>query len=246
MERYTDRVAIVTGAASGIGFATARRFAQEGAAVVIADIDVEGGNRAVEQIRKTNGEVKFVKADVAKNADVEQLIGFTEQTYGRLDVLHNNAYWTVPKACVDVEEEEWNRTIDVILKGTFLCSKHALPLMLETGGGNIVNSGSVHSFVAFEQFTAYDSAKAGLLGITRSLAIDYAPNIRANVLIIGAVETPAMDISPDSKQSLIDRTPLKRLAQPEEIADAVLYLASDAASFITGSALVIDGGWTIH
>lgn len=247
MSRFEGKVAVITGAASGIGLSTARTFAEEGASVVVADVDVEGGEKAAEMLQASGSRAIFVETDVTKSEDVKRLISTTEETYGRLDVLHNNAYWTVPRACVDVKEWEWDRTIDVVLKGAFLCAKYAIPVMVKAGGGSIVNSASTHSVVAFKGFTAYQAAKAGLLGLTRSLAADYAPQVRVNALVIGAVRTPALQMaSPELKEEIVAGTPLGRFAEPGEIARAVAYLASEDASFITGSALVIDGGWTIQ
>jgi NAD(P)-dependent dehydrogenase (short-subunit alcohol dehydrogenase family) len=222
-------------------------FAEEGASVVIADLDVEGGEAAAEGLRMSGAGALFVETDVTKREDVRRLITSTLETFGHLDIVHNNAYWAVPKACVDVEEWEWDMTIDVVLKGAFLCAKYAIPAMSRTGGGSIINSASTHSIVAFKGFTAYQAAKAGLLGLTRSLAVDYAPAVRVNALVIGAVRSPALEMaSPRLKEEIVAGTPLGRFAEPGEIAQAVAYLASDDASFITGSALVIDGGWTIQ
>jgi len=246
MNRFDNEVIIITGGASGIGLATAESFASEGASVVIADVSVEAGEQAAAKIRDSGGEALFIESDVAEKDSVSALMDDVQAEYGSIDILHNNAYWADPKECLETTEVEWNRTIDVILKGTFLCSKHAIPHMRENGEGIIVNSASIHSLVAFEEFTAYQAAKAGLMGLTRSLALDYAPEIRVNSLIIGCVKSPALDDAPDHVlEGLKEQTPLKRFAEPEEIAEAVMYLSSDAASFVTGSGLVIDGGWTI-
>ena len=241
--RVTGKVAVVTGAASGIGEATAKRLAQEGARVVVADLDHENGRRVVAEIRGAGGAATFVATDLSMTAQVKQMIDRTQESYGRLDILHNNAIWFRHAPAVELREEDWDRTLNVGLKACFLGAKFGIPLMRETGGGAIVNTASVHSLAGFRTCTAYDSAKAGLLGLTRVLALDYGPDIRVNAVLPGAILTPLWGESTEQeRRRYAAMVPMQRLGTGADIANAVLYLASDEASFVTGTHLVVDGG----
>ena len=241
--RVEGKVALVTGAASGIGEGTALLLAREGAAVAVVDVDVEGGKRTTATIVREGGKAIFIRADVGKTAQVKRMIERTASAFGRLDIIHNNAIWFRNGKATELDEKDWDRTLDVGLKTVFLSAKYGVPVMRETGGGSIVNTASVHSLVSFEEHTAYDAAKAGLLGLTRVLALDFGPDIRVNSVLPGAVLTPLWKgISKADRRRFADMVPAKRLGTPEDIASAVLFLASEEASFITGTSLVVDGG----
>ena len=241
--RVEGKVALVTGAASGIGEGTALLLAREGAAVSVVDVDVEGGKRTTATIVREGGRAIFIRADVGKTAQVKRMIERTASAFGRLDIIHNNAIWFRNGKATELDEKDWDRTLDVGLKTVFLSAKYGVPVMRETGGGTIVNTASVHSLVSFEEHTAYDAAKAGLLGLTRVLALDFGPDIRVNSVLPGAVLTPLWKgISKADRRRFADMVPAKRLGTPEDIASAVLFLASEEASFITGTSLVVDGG----
>ncbi len=243
--RVAGKAAIVTGAASGIGAATARLLAAEGASVAVADVDEAGGKKVVEQIRRKGGQAVFVRADVGRAAQVQRMIAQTEKAFGRLDILHNNAIWFRHGRATELEEKDWDGTLNVGLKTIYLSAKYGIPVMNKTGGGCIINTASVHSLVGFATSTAYDAAKAGVLGLTRVLAIDYGPRIRVNAVLPGAILTPLWDnlkVPQAERRRYARMVPAKRLGRPEDIAQAVLFLASDEASFITGTSLVVDGG----
>ena len=243
--RVAGKVAIVTGAASGIGEATAIRLAEEGAAVCVADLDEAGGKRTVAKIKKAGGAALFVKADVSRSAGVRRMIERTQKALGRLDVLHNNAIWVKHLPATELDEKDWDKALDVGLKAIFMGAKYAIPVMRKTGGGCIINTGSVHSLVSFGACTAYDATKAGVLGLTRTLAIDYGPDVRVNAVLPGAVLTPIWDklkVPAKERKHYRDSVPAKRLGKPVDVANAVLFLASDEASFITGTSLTVDGG----
>jgi NAD(P)-dependent dehydrogenase (short-subunit alcohol dehydrogenase family) len=245
--RLKDKVALVTGAASGIGRATAVLMAREGARVVVADVAEEAGEETVARIRKEGGAAVYCRADVGKARDVRRMVAAAVRAYGRLDILHNNAFWHRPGSAVELEEEGWDRSLDVCLKSVYLGCKYTIPEMLKAGGGAIVNTASVHSLVSFGNHAAYDASKAGIIGLTRSVALDFGPRIRANAVLPGAIRTPAWgDAPPKVFRWWAARTPMRRVGRPEDVAKAVVFLASDEASFITGAALVVDGGWTIH
>jgi NAD(P)-dependent dehydrogenase (short-subunit alcohol dehydrogenase family) len=250
MMRLKNKVAIVTGAASGIGRAIAQVFAQEGAKVVVADINDEGGRETVQLITAREGEAVFLHADVSLAADAKAMIEAAIHTFGGLHILVNNAaYLKDFKPALDTTEEEWDISIDVTLKGVFLCSKFAIPEMIKAGGGSIINIASIGGLVGFASYAAYCSAKGGVIQLTKSLAIDYGlQNIRVNAICPGPIDTPTTPEAQDEKlhQWQRDMTVLGRTASPEEVAYPALFLASDESSFVTGSNLVVDGGWTIR
>jgi len=243
--RLAGKIAIITGAASGIGEATALRFAQEGANVVVADINATGGEAVVTRIKAQGGEASFIRTDVGQEADVQAMINFSVNTYGGLDILHNNAYWTEARTGVDTTMENWQRTIDVTLRAVWLGAKFATPVMQARGGGVIINTASVQSAVGFPGYAAYQAAKGGVMTLTRALALELAPTIRVVAVLPGAIDTPAVRISQDAGlvDSLLATIPLRRLGKPEEIAATVLFLASDEAGYVTGTGFLVDGGY---
>ena len=241
--RVAGKAAIVTGAASGIGRATAQVLAREGAAVCIADVDAAGGRQVADEIVASGGEAIFVRTDVGARADVIAMFERTEEAFGRVDIVHNNAIWFRHGTATELDERDWDGTLNIGLKAIFLAAKYGIPIMRKTGGGAIINTGSVHSLVSFATCTAYDAAKAGVLGLTRTLAIDYGPDIRVCAVLPGAILTPLWNGAPEEdRRHFAQMVPAKRLGTGEDVANAVLFLASDEASFITGTALTVDGG----
>lgn len=250
--QFKGKVALVTGAGSGIGRASAAAFAAQGAKVVVSDISEEGGIETVTAIEKAGGEAIFVKTDVSKPPDVEALIDAIINKYGRLDCAHNNAGITGNSTKVaDCSLEEWDKVMSVNLTGTFLCMKYEIPQMIKQGGGAIVNMSSTMGVVAHGNSAAYVSSKHAVIGLTRSAALAYVrDNIRINALCPGNTETPIFDNlknnMPAVFEGLLLATPIGRFAQPNEIANAVLWLCSDAASYCNGHAMVVDGCYTIQ
>ena len=241
--RVAGKAAIVTGAASGIGEATAQILAREGASVCVADVNADGGQQVVDQIKASGGEAIFVRTDVGEAAAVIEMFERTQAAFGRVDIVHNNAIWFRHGPATELAERDWDGTLNIGLKAIFLAAKYGIPIMRKTGGGVMINTGSVHSLVSFATATAYDAAKAGVLGLTRTLAIDYGPDIRVCAVLPGAILTPLWKgVSEREQQHYANMVPAKRLGIGEDIANAVLFLASDEASFITGTALTVDGG----
>ncbi len=249
--RLKDKVAIVTGAGSGIGRATANLFAKEGAKIVAADIEPSLGKELVEQISKNKGTAVQVAVDVSKAEEVKEMIDKCINSFGKLDILFNNAGIEGPEGLLwENEEEDWNKVIDVNLKGIFLGCKYAIPRMMKTKG-SIINTASELGLVGTTSHPAYSASKGGVIALTRSLALQCAPyGIRVNCICPGATETPLLNrwIGEKQKkqrtQQVIEEIPLGRLGKPIEIAYAALYLASEESSFTTGSILLIDGGST--
>jgi NAD(P)-dependent dehydrogenase (short-subunit alcohol dehydrogenase family) len=247
---FAGKVAFVTGAASGIGRAAALAFAREGARVVVADVSDHGNRETARMIEDLGGQALAVRCDVTRAADVQAAVEQAVATFGRLDVAFNNAgVEQQTKAVADISEQEWDRIIAINVRGVFLCMKYQIPLMLRYGGGAIVNTSSGAGVIGFAGGAAYVAAKHAVVGLTKSAALDYAPaNVRINAICPGIIDTAMMQrVTGDTTQgrdTVIAQEPVGRMGTPEEIAGAVLWLCSDAASFVTGHAMVVDGGQT--
>jgi NAD(P)-dependent dehydrogenase (short-subunit alcohol dehydrogenase family) len=245
---YTGKVAFVTGAASGIGREAALAFAGEGAKVVAADISEQGNQETVHLIEELGGRAIAIRCDVTRAEDVKAALAKTIETFGQLDFAFNNAGIEPrkPAPAAEYEEEEWNRIIDINLRGVFLCMKYEIPLLLKQGGGAIVNTSSGAGIVGIKGSPAYTAAKHGVIGLTKSAALDYAAqNIRINAVCPGYIDTPMMSRftggTEEGRAQVIAEEPIGRMGKPEEIAAAVVWLCSDAAAFMVGHAMVIDG-----
>jgi NAD(P)-dependent dehydrogenase (short-subunit alcohol dehydrogenase family) len=240
-----NKVALITGAASGIGRATARLFARQGARVVVVDINVEDGQATADEIRTAGGDSLFIQANIGKMEQVQALIDSAYRHYGRLDIIHSNAAASVGGTALEISEADWDWTIAVCLKATWMIAHCAVPRMLAHGGGVMVITGSVHSIRGYANASAYQAAKGGVLALTRSLAIDHAPTIRVNAILPGAVETGLWkEIPPDQRRKIAQHCILRRNGQPEDIANVALFLASDLSAYMTGTYVVVDGGLT--
>ena len=254
--RLHGQAAIVTGGAQGIGGATAQRLAAEGAGVLIADVDEETAQRRVEIIRRGGGAAEFFRADVGKHDDLQVMVATAVSRFGRLDILVNNAYGhTGPGAAgsaLEVTEEGWDRSLAVLVKAMFLGAKYAVPQMQQQGRGAIVNIASVHGLLMAPRSLVYEVGKSAVIGITRQMACDFGPlGIRVNAICPGHIVTERIQErtwkdNPTGLRFFEQQYPLRRTGRPVDIANAVLFLCSDEASFITGQALVVDGGLTIQ
>ncbi|MDF2856319.1 MAG: family oxidoreductase [Neobacillus sp.] len=244
--RLNGKVAIITGGTFGIGESTALLFGREGAKVVVAGRNMEKGEYVVSQIKEQGGDAIFVKTDVAKEDDVQNLISVTEDTFGKLDILFANAGVGAMGDIHETSLEDWNTLLSVDLTGVFLCSKFAIPAMMKNGSGSIINCASILGHVGQPSVSAYAAAKGGVVNMTRSAAVTYANRgIRINAVCPGYIDTPMLDqLDSDAKRHLESLHPIGRLGRPEEIANAVLFLASDESSFVTGANLLVDGGYT--
>jgi NAD(P)-dependent dehydrogenase (short-subunit alcohol dehydrogenase family) len=270
MGNFAGRVALVTGAGNGIGRASAIVFAREGARVVVADVAVEAGEETVRLIQKAGGEAIFVAADVSRSDQVSALVEKALSTYGKLDVAHNNAGIEGPIARIpDCPEADWDRTIEINMKGVWLCMKYEIPAMLKAGRGAIVNTASVAGLAGLSQLSAYTASKHGVIGLTKAAALENRRfGIRVNAVCPGLIHTPMIERAADTKLhrdlpsrwrpvgpvlKVMQKLGIRaiapsqkaalRLGEPGEVAEAVVWLCSDAASFTTGHAMVIDGGY---
>ena len=250
MGKLDGKVALITGAGSGIGRATALLFAREGAKVAVADCAPPGGQETVRMIKEAGGEAVFVEVDVSKAADVERMVKTTVDTYGRIDILHNNAAIQGPFGAVtETSEDDWDRTIDVNLKGIFLVSKYVIPVMVESGGGSIINMASTAGIVGIPVTPVYCAAKGGVIQLTKSMALAHLEqNIRVNCICPGGTQTPMSALwlpeEPAEREAMLAGLPGGRWIQPEEIARTVLFLACDDSSPAVGSVVVVDLGHT--
>jgi NAD(P)-dependent dehydrogenase (short-subunit alcohol dehydrogenase family) len=247
-EQFDDKVVIVTGAASGIGKASALAYARHGARVAVADIDVKGGEQTTTLIKEAGGESFFLECDVSESSSVEDLVKTTVSRYGRLDCAHNNAgIEPTPAAMADISDDDWDRVIAVNLRSVFLGMKHEIPAMLANGGGAIVNTSSGAGLGGAPFGSAYCASKHGVVGLTRAAALDYATSgIRINAICPGVVRTPTLlrfieGLGVDEGM-FSAMSPLCRMANPEEIAEVALWLCTDAASYMNGAAVPVDGG----
>jgi NAD(P)-dependent dehydrogenase (short-subunit alcohol dehydrogenase family) len=249
--RLDGKVALVTGGASGIGRATALIFAREGAKLVVADRNEDGGHQTVHMITENGGKAIFVQVDVSNATAVEAMLSTAVETYGRLDCAHNNAgIGSRPRAPLhECTEETWDRVLAINLKGVWLCMKYEIIQMLTQGSGTIVNTASIMGLVgSWSGTAAYNASKHGVVGLTKTAALEYATSgIRVNAVCPGYIRTPlieeALTSNPALEAQIVARHPVGRMGQPEEIAEAVVWLCSDAASFVTGHTMTVDGGY---
>jgi NAD(P)-dependent dehydrogenase (short-subunit alcohol dehydrogenase family) len=251
MGTFQGKVALVTGAGSGLGAASALAFAREGARVVVVDINVAGGEKTVQTIKEAGGQAIFIKADVANEADVKALVSRTIDACGRLDYAHNNAGIEHPPApLTELTEDTWERVLRVNLKGVWLCLKYEIPQMAKNGGGAIVNTSSVAGLHGTRQHGAYGVSKWGVISLTKTAALENgASGVRVNAVCPGAMSGTAMwdylvSFAPDMPNRVPATIPLGRTTKPEEVAQVVVWLCSDAASYVTGHTMVVDGGST--
>jgi len=254
MGNFLGKVLFVTGGGAGIGRATAQLFARDGARVAVVDMNEPAAQETVRLIGEQGGEALAFGVDISDGPAVAAAVATTAQRFGRLDVLFANAAAQINTLGAETTEEDWDRVNDVNLRGTWLCCKHVIPIMQRQGSGCIVITSSGHAFYTYPKYAAYAATKAGLLGLTRALAIDYAPDgIRVNCIIPGATDTPMLRLhinaSPDPKaeeQRILAKIPTGRFAQPDDIAKGVRFFASDDAAYVTGAWLAVDGGLMAH
>jgi NAD(P)-dependent dehydrogenase (short-subunit alcohol dehydrogenase family) len=250
--RLAGKVAVITGAASGIGAATARLFATEGARVALADVDGQQLESIVQEVRSSGGSAIGQETDVREPEQIESLVEATVDQFGKLDILYANAGIGHRGTVTEMDVDDFERLIAINLRGPFLCSRYAIPHIAAAGGGSVVFTASELALVGSPGSAVYSATKAGLIGMARSMALDHAKEgIRVNCICPGATDTPMLrrsidgaDDSASFSESILQRMPLGRLGQPNDIAQAALFLASDESSFVTGTALVVDGGWT--
>jgi NAD(P)-dependent dehydrogenase (short-subunit alcohol dehydrogenase family) len=250
MGRLDGAVAVITGAASGMGRATARLFASEGARLLLADVDAAGGETVAGEIGRNGGSVVFRRVDVSRADDVEAMVRDAVDRYGGLDVIFNNAgIEGVSARLADWSEADWDRVIDVNLKGVFLGMKYALPVMAERGGGSVINTASVAGLVGWHGAAAYSASKGGVVLLTKTAALEYARwNVRVNCICPGVIHTAMVERITGGGDEALDRLkrmqPMPRVGEAEDIARMALFLASEESTFVTGAALTVDGGYT--
>ena len=246
--RLENKVGLVTGAGSGIGRASALAFAREGAKVIVADAQTNSGEETVTMIKSAGGEASFVRTDVSKAGDVQAMVNKTVEAYGHLDCAYNNAGVVVsPRLTAETSEEDWDHVINVNLKGVWLCMKYEIPQMIKNGSGAIVNASSMVGLIGLPKRSAYAASKHGVVGLTKVAALEYAnAGIRVNAICPAVVRTPLVEgiiaSDPDAESQLMSMIPMERLGSLEEMAEVVVWLCSDASSFITGHAMAVDGG----
>jgi NAD(P)-dependent dehydrogenase (short-subunit alcohol dehydrogenase family) len=253
--KLKDKVAIITGAGRGMGRAAALLFAKEGASIVIAEIDEDTGRKTKSDIVKAGGKAIFIKTDVSKSEDVKNLVGKTIKEFGKLHIVYNNAavFWFGKDGYItDIDEATWDRVLDINLKGTYLCCKYAIPEIIKSGGGSIINTSSSAGLIGIPKCDAYTATKGAVIALTRSMGVEYAPkNIRVNCIAPVAIQTEMVKesnlIDPEfDENKFLQSTPIRRWGKPEEIAKVALFLASDDSSYLVGSVVVADGGITIQ
>lgn len=244
------KTVLITGAASGIGAATAVAFAKAGAAIVLADVQAEPGERQASQLRDAGAEARFVACDMLREDDIRNAVEVAVGSFGALHFAFNNAGIEGAQApTADCSNENWQRVMDINLRGVWWCMKHEIPVMLRAGGGAIVNCSSIAGLRGFANIPAYVASKHAVLGLTKTAALEYAQRgLRVNAVCPGVIQTPMIDrfagADPAAKTALAQSAAMARMGRPEEIAEMVLWLCSDAASYVTGQAFVVDGGWT--
>jgi len=245
-----DKVAIVTGARRGMGRTHVLALAKEGAKVVVSDISLEGCEKVVDEVKNLGGQAIAVKCDVTKKQEIEKMVKETLDKFGKIDILVNNAGIAEFKAFLEMTEEEWDKTLDINLKGYFLCAQACAKEMAKQKSGAIVNIASVamgQVGIGFPNIAHYCASKGGIVGMTEALAVELAPyNIRVNAVAPGLIETSMIDTvkeDPKGMEAMLARVPMHRVGKPEEVSELVLFLASDKSSYMTGSVVVIDGGW---
>jgi NAD(P)-dependent dehydrogenase (short-subunit alcohol dehydrogenase family) len=255
MQRLSGKGAIVTGGAQGIGGATARRLAEEGASVLIADVDEATAQQNVATIRAAGGVAEAIVADVGKHDDIRSMVEQAVARWGRLDILVNNAYRVADRSssgsALEVSEQGWDQGMSVLVKSMFLGAKYAVPQMERAGGGTIVNISSVHGMLMAAKSLVYEAGKSAVIGVTRQMAVDFGPiGVRVNAICPGHIVTERIAAgwqqNPSGLRFFEQQYPLRRTGQPVDIGNAVVFLCSDEASFITGQALVVDGGLTLQ
>ena len=250
--KLKERVSIVTGAGKGIGRGISLSLAEEGACTIVADIDFDNARRVADEVERAGGRSLPIRVDVTREAEVNNMVEVILREFGRVDILVNNAGIYLQADAVEIAEEDWDRILAVNLKGVFLCTKYCIPEMIKGGGGSIVNIGSEAGIVGIGDQVAYNVSKSGVISLTKSTAIDFAPhNIRVNCVCPGRTLTPLVEKViaeaeyPEGKRRVLSEDrPLKRMGRSEEIAAGVMYLASDESLYATGSILSIDGGYT--
>ncbi|MFD2132121.1 SDR family NAD(P)-dependent oxidoreductase [Pseudogracilibacillus auburnensis] len=249
MGRLLNKVCVITGAAQGIGKGVAEKLAVEGADVILADINEEEGKKTEQKIIDEGGKAAFFKVDVSNKQNIKDLFTFVSKEYETLDVLHTNTWWAPKQNVLNTSLEDWNKTMDITLTAPFLLSKYAIPFMQKSGGGSIIHTASVGGIVAFRDDVAYIVAKAGVIQLCKSIAVDFGKDkIRCNAICPGIIETPQTKSNIDDEQKvkyLYSKCLTGELGKPEDIANASVYLASDESKFVTGAEFKIDNGWTV-